>query len=116
MPLPLSPQTNNTSTDGHHRFFDRGAKSLIKKLLIADLTKRYGCLKNGADDLKKHKWFNSFSFPELLARTKVAPLVPDVKNATDTSNFDPYPDSEEEAAVPEYQGVDPFLVWDADEA
>jgi serine/threonine protein kinase len=77
------------------RFFDRSAKSLIKKLLVADLTKRYGCLKNGAEDLKKHKWFNSFSFPELLARTKVAPLVPDVKSGTDTSNFDPYPDSTE---------------------
>ena len=29
------------------------------------------------------------------ARTKVAPLVPDVKSGTDTSNFDPYPDSTE---------------------
>jgi hypothetical protein len=27
------------------RHFDRHAKSLIKKLLVADLTKRYGCLK-----------------------------------------------------------------------
>ena len=67
-------------------------------MLVADLTKRYGCLKNGAEDIKKHKWYNSFSFPELLARTKVAPLVPDVKDATDTSNFDPYPDSTEAPA------------------
>ena len=29
------------------RFFERNAKSLIKKLLTADLTKRFGCLKNG---------------------------------------------------------------------
>jgi hypothetical protein len=38
------------------RFVDRNAKNLIKKLLTADLTKRYGCLKGGADDIKKHKW------------------------------------------------------------
>ncbi len=90
-PPPLPPATAHL----RNSFFDRNAKSLIKKLLVADLTKRYGCLKNGAEDLKKHKWFASFSFPELLARTKVAPLVPEVKNESDTSNFDPYPDSTE---------------------
>ena len=37
------------------RFFDRNAKSLIKKLLTADLTKRYGCLKGAAEDVKRHK-------------------------------------------------------------
>ncbi|KAI9919476.1 hypothetical protein PsorP6_017578 [Peronosclerospora sorghi] len=30
------------------RFFDRNAKGLIKRMLTADLTKRYGCLKNGS--------------------------------------------------------------------
>ena len=77
------------------RFFERNAKSLIKKLLTADLTKRYGCLKNGATDIKKHKWFTGFDFAELLERKKTAPLVPDVKSEGDTSNFDPYPDSTE---------------------
>jgi serine/threonine protein kinase len=37
------------------RFFERNAKNLIKKLLTADLTKRFGCLKNGAEDIRKHK-------------------------------------------------------------
>ena len=37
------------------RYFDRNAKNLIKKLLTADLTKRFGCLKAGADDIKTHK-------------------------------------------------------------
>jgi serine/threonine protein kinase len=40
------------------RYFDRNAKNLIKKLLSADLTKRYGCLKGGALDIKKHRWFS----------------------------------------------------------
>merc|ERR1719253_1590826 len=37
--------------------FDRHSKDLIKKLLTADLTKRIGNLKGGAEDIKKHKWF-----------------------------------------------------------
>ena len=49
----------------------------------------------GAEDIKKHKWFTGFDFVELLERKKVAPLVPDVKSESDTSNFDPYPDSTE---------------------
>ena len=52
----------------------------------------------------------------LLDRGLTGPIIPEVNGANDTSNFDPYPDSEEEAAVPDYQGVDPFLVWDADDS
>jgi hypothetical protein len=37
------------------RWIDRNAKSLIKKLLVSDTTKRYGCLRGGADDVKDHK-------------------------------------------------------------
>jgi serine/threonine protein kinase len=40
------------------RYFDRHAKDLIRKLLTADITKRLGNLKNGADDIKNHKWFS----------------------------------------------------------
>jgi serine/threonine protein kinase len=90
------------------RYFDRNAKSLIKKLLTADLTKRYGCLKGGADDVKKHKWFKDFDFALCLERKLTAPIIPRVSSATDTSNFDPYPDSVEEAAMPVYSGKDPF--------
>lgn len=61
------------------RWIDRNAKSLIKKLLVADITKRYGCLKDGAEDIKNHKWFGGFDFNELLERRMVAPIVPQVK-------------------------------------
>jgi hypothetical protein len=73
------------------RHFDKNAKSLIKKLLVADLTKRFGCLKGGADDIKKHKWFQGFEWETLLARQLQAPIVPTVAGDADTSNFDPYP-------------------------
>ena len=41
------------------------AKDLIRKLLVIDRTKRIGNLKNGADDIKNHKWFKGrkFDFP-----------------------------------------------------
>lgn len=35
----------------------RNAKSLVKHLLVADLTKRYGNLKGGVNDIKTHRWF-----------------------------------------------------------
>lgn len=39
------------------RNFDKNAKSLVKHLLVADLSKRYGNLKNGANDIKNHRWY-----------------------------------------------------------
>ena len=59
---PLSPSPSLSSSqilEGKIKFpwhFDRHSKDLIKKLLTADLTKRLGNLKGGADDIKRHKW------------------------------------------------------------
>lgn len=93
------------------RHFDRGAKSLIKKLLVADLTKRYGCLKGGADDVKKHKWYNGFDWDALLNRQLPAPIIPTIMSESDTSNFDPYPELTEEVQLPVIpaKSKDPFL-------
>lgn len=44
------------------RDFDKDAKSLVKHLLVADVTKRYGCLKNGSNDIKNHRWFKSLDW------------------------------------------------------
>uniref|UniRef100_A0A6S9HA20 cAMP-dependent protein kinase n=1 Tax=Heterosigma akashiwo TaxID=2829 RepID=A0A6S9HA20_HETAK len=93
------------------RYFERNAKSLIKKLLVDDLTKRLGCLKGGAQDIKKHKFFNGMDWAALLERRLPAPIVPRVNGATDTSNFDPYPDSTEETRLPVYNGEDPFTTF-----
>jgi protein kinase A len=82
------------------RFIDRNAKSLIKKLLVADLTKRFGCLKAGAADVKNHKWYTGMDWAALVDKELVAPVIPSVSDDTDTSNFDAYPDSLEEAPLP----------------
>ena len=55
--------------------FDEKAKSLIKKLLCADRTKRYGCLKRGAADVKDHKFFNSFNWEDCRARKDAPPAT-----------------------------------------
>jgi serine/threonine protein kinase len=91
------------------RYFDRQSKNIVRKLLRADLTKRLGCLKGGADDLKRHKWFQGVDWQLLYEKKLIAAIIPRVTSATDTSNFDPYPDSVEEAGMPMYSGRDPFL-------
>jgi len=82
------------------RHFDVNAKDLTKKLLTADRTKRFGCLKNAADDIKKHKWFKGVDWDRVFARKVKPPYVPAYKAPNDTSHFDKYPDSEEEAGAP----------------
>jgi len=91
------------------RRFGKDAKSLIKKLLTADLTRRYGCLKAGAGDIKHHKWFAAFDFDALVKKELKAPIKPTVSSPSDTSNFDDYSESEMEAMEPEYEsGQDAF--------
>jgi hypothetical protein len=41
---------------------------MIKHLLRRDLSKRYGNLKNGINDIKDHRFFESLSWPDLLAK------------------------------------------------
>mmetsp|Transcript_48583 Transcript_48583/g.126060 ORF Transcript_48583/g.126060 Transcript_48583/m.126060 type:complete len:338 (-) Transcript_48583:544-1557(-) len=75
------------------RHFDMQAKDLIKKLLQSDRSKRLGNLKNGGEDVKRHKWFKGFDWNGLLNRSIPPPIVPEVRGAGDTRNFDKYPDS-----------------------
>lgn len=49
------------------------AKSLIKRLLQPDLTKRFGCLKNASGDIKNHPFFSILKW-DMLAKKKIVPL------------------------------------------
>lgn len=82
------------------RHFDPHAKDLVKKLLTADRTKRYGCLKDGAEDIKRHKWFKSVDWAKVFARKPKPPYTPGFKSPDDTSNFDQYADSDEDNCAP----------------
>merc|ERR1712032_857613 len=92
------------------KYFDKNAKSLVKKLLVADLSKRYGNLKAGSDDILKHKWFATVDFEAQLAFKVDSPYKPAVKDDKDVSNFEDIPDSAElPPAVP--ASADPFSDW-----
>lgn len=91
------------------KYFDKEARSLVKHFLVADLTKRYGCVKGGADYVKKHKWFTDLDWEGVGLRRLTAPIVPVVAHEADTSNFDAYPDSIEEPPLPQFGGRDPFV-------
>ncbi|XP_055929361.1 cAMP-dependent protein kinase catalytic subunit 1-like isoform X2 [Argiope bruennichi] len=74
--------------------FTSDLKDLLKNLLQVDLTKRYGNLKNGVNDIKNHKWFATTDWITIFQKKVEAPFIPKCKGPGDTSNFDDY---EEEA-------------------
>jgi len=90
--------------------FDKDAKVLVKKLLTADLGKRFGNLKNGVEDIKQCKWFKDLRWDKLLDKEIQPPYKPKVKGEADTSNFEDYPDSDE-APPAVSPAQDPFTDW-----
>ncbi len=54
-------------------------KDLLRNLLQVDLTKRYGNLKNGVDDIKTHKWFSMTDWIAIYQRKVEPPFVPKTK-------------------------------------
>ncbi len=114
---------------------DALAKDLIRRLLTADKTKRIGCLRGGAEDIKNHKWFDRLNWDTVFRCAMPVPFVPkvrawlrqrasqgilaeqpncvcvcvctdckhfswQVRGEDDTSNFDDYPDSDTDTALP----------------
>lgn len=93
------------------RDFDKKAKSFVKHLLVADTTKRFGCMKDGIKDIKEHKWFSEdFSWEAIEQKTATPVYIPTVKDKGDTENFSSYPDSPE---LPPFvsEEEDPFKSW-----
>jgi len=80
------------------KHFDVKAKDLVKKLLMHDRAKRFGCLKNGAEDIQKHKWYKTLDWEQVALRRIKPSYIPTVKAADDTSMFDRYPESVEASA------------------
>jgi protein kinase A len=76
-------------------YFDPWAKDLVKNLLVSDLTKRFGNLKNGAEDIKRHPWFADIDWDKLVRMEIQPPYIPTVRHAGDASNFDVYEEDPE---------------------
>lgn len=93
------------------KYFDKYAKGLVKKLLTADLSKRFGNLKLGSNDILNHKWFAGLTAETLETYEHSAPYKPAMKDELDMCNFDEdCPDSTE--LPPTVSGEeDPFIGW-----
>ena len=59
--------------------FDESSRSLIKHLLEPELSKRYGNLKNGVQDIKFHPFFKGLNWNKLLKQEVEAPFIPELK-------------------------------------
>jgi len=92
------------------RNFPKDARNLVKCLVTADLTKRYGNLKNGSKDIKDHPWFAGIDWADLYYKKIPAPYLPKVSSASDTRNFESYPESKDKCPAIN-PSEDPFLKW-----
>ena len=93
------------------RRFNKAARSLVKHLLQEDLSKRYGNLKNGAEDLKNHRFFDKIDFEEVWEKRVKAEYKPVIRSLRNADNFE-YIEEEvavKAKAIPEAE--DPFLGW-----
>ena len=71
-------------------YFTNEAKDLLRNLLTADLTKRFGNLANGSRDIFGHAYFAEVDWSRLYRKEIPAPYVPRVQGDGDSSNFDSY--------------------------
>lgn len=84
------------------------AQNLIRKLCRDSPAERLGYLRGGLRDIKCHRWFEGFDWIGLQKQTMIPPIIPTVRSATDTSNFDHFPASQDEAPPDDITG------WDAE--
>ncbi|KYR01199.1 cAMP-dependent protein kinase [Tieghemostelium lacteum] len=88
--------------------FDLDAKDLIKRLLTADRTRRLGALRDGAQDVKNHRWFVDINWDDLYQRKYKGPFVPNIQHQGDSSNFEYYDEEPMIDDPPPPDFVDPY--------
>jgi len=93
--------------------FPSNAKSLVKHILTQDLSKRYGNLKNGVNDIKNHRFFKDLDWQALIKYKLKPPYVPKTSGKGGCDNFVPCEEEEEEDYdIPSVNpSEDPFLNW-----
>jgi protein kinase A len=94
------------------RPFDSASRGLIKHLLVGDLSKRYGNLKGGVNDIKHHRFFSGTHWERLLQKSIPMAYLPKINDIRDFSHFTEYPDSLT-LSVPIKKSEDPFRTWDS---
>lgn len=72
----------------HH--FGEELRDILKNILQVDLSRRYGNLKEGSMDIKKHRWFKSIDWIQIYQQKVVPSFIPQCASVSDTSHFDQY--------------------------
>lgn len=100
------------------KVFDSAAKSLIRHLTDRDLTKRYGNLKKGVDDVKSHRFFSNTNFYDVITQKVQPSYVPteDLKRKDNISRepgmpLKLLPEVNKKQNSEIAKGEDPFLTW-----
>ncbi|NXT20156.1 KGP2 kinase, partial [Syrrhaptes paradoxus] len=89
------------------KIITRRPEDLIRRLCRQNPTERLGNLRNGINDIKKHRWLSGFNWDGLRVKKLPSPLKRELSGPTDYSYFDSYPP--EEGTPP-----DEFSGWDKD--
>merc|ERR1712059_177117 len=79
---------------GYPPSLDPLARNLASRLLVQNTNKRLGNLRNGAQDIKKHRFFKTIDWEEVSRKKLQPPVVPKVEFDGDTRNFVEYSDSD----------------------
>lgn len=66
------------------------ARDLISGLCKVNPAHRIGNQSSGSQEVKSHKFFKTIDWDTLYRRQDKGPIVPELKNAADASNFDDY--------------------------
>ncbi|KAM9263631.1 cGMP-dependent protein kinase 2 isoform 1-T1 [Cariama cristata] len=89
------------------KIITRRPEDLIRRLCRQNPTERLGNMRNGINDIKKHRWLSGFNWDGLKVRKLTSPLKRELSGPTDYSYFDSYPP--EEGTPP-----DELSGWDKD--
>ncbi|KFV04747.1 cGMP-dependent protein kinase 2 [Pterocles gutturalis] len=89
------------------KIITRQPEDLIRRLCRQNPTERLGNLRNGINDIKKHRWLSGFNWDGLRVKKLPSPLKRELSGPTDYHYFDSYPP--EEGTPP-----DELSGWDKD--
>lgn len=70
------------------RFLSIEAVAIMRRLLHKNPTRRLGATETDAEDVKRHAFFRSINWDQLLARKMKPPFKPTIKSQDDVCNFD----------------------------
>jgi len=70
------------------------ARNLVSRLLVLDANKRLGNLRNGAQDVKKHRFFKTIDWDGVRSKELKPPIVPKFGFLGDTRNFEEYAETD----------------------